>query len=238
MPNEDTTGLIHANDTAEYEWKRPNSFRDRSISFSNLTVHPTSPPSTSFKDDPYMSEERRPPLKDDYDDLFGYPPEFLAKLLCPQEGLCHQKFELLVDDLAFLGHPVSAEADGVWRFKAEKNKQNGRGREYRSRQSTQREEGSSSPVTLIKEGKDISQSSWPYTLHTFHLVLVLDRPDPSSAASGNVSKYFDIIYEQIVFTVTAVLFQEQVLSNFVESECDALGSLKEECTAKGTQQII
>ncbi|KAG5635964.1 hypothetical protein H0H81_009533 [Sphagnurus paluster] len=63
--------------------------------------------------------------------------------------------------------------------------------------------------------------------------MVLDIPDPSSSASGNVSKYFDIIYEQIAFTVTAVLFQEQVLANFVETECDALGSLKDSCISKG-----
>jgi hypothetical protein len=67
----------------------------------------------------------------------------------------------------------------------------------------------------------------------FHLVLVFDLPDPSSSASGNVARYFDTIYEQIAFTVTAVLFQEQVLSNFVELECDAIGSLETEYMVKG-----
>jgi hypothetical protein len=63
--------------------------------------------------------------------------------------------------------------------------------------------------------------------------MVLDVPDPSSSASGNITKYFDIIYEQIAFPIAAVLFQEQVLSNFVEEECDMLGSLKDSCSAKG-----
>jgi len=67
----------------------------------------------------------------------------------------------------------------------------------------------------------------------FHLVFVFDLPDPSSSASGNVARYFDTIYEQIAFTVTAVLFQEQVLSNFVETECDAIGSLETEYMVKG-----
>ncbi|KAJ2926149.1 hypothetical protein H1R20_g10945, partial [Candolleomyces eurysporus] len=69
-----------------------------------------------------------------------------------------------------------------------------------------------------------SSSSW---LEKFQLVLVLDLPDPSSSASGNVSKYFDVIYEQIAFTFAAVLFQEQVLHNFVEKECDTLIALQE-----------
>jgi len=238
VPTEGTIDELRADgadDDEEYQWKRPNSFRDRSISFSNSTSRPTSRPNTPFKDSPYYTPEDLP-VKDGYEDLFGYSPEFLANLLCPQEGLCHQKFELVVDDLAFIGHPVSAEADGVWRFKPEKFKSNVRGREYRTRQPSQHEAASTSPAASpIKERQVSSQSSW---LHTFHFVLVLDLPDPSSAASGNVSKYFDIIYEQIAFTVTAVLFQEQVVSNFVEGECDALSSLREDYTAKGSCALI
>jgi len=68
----------------------------------------------------------------------------------------------------------------------------------------------------------------------FHLVFVFDLPDPSSTNSGNIARYFDTIYEQIAFTVTAVLFQEQVLSNFVETECDAIGSLEAEYMKNGS----
>lgn len=75
--------------------------------------------------------------------------------------------------------------------------------------------------------------STPSSLQTFHFVLVLDLPDPSSSASGNVSKYLDIIYEHIAFTVTAVLYQEQVLSNYVEQESDLLINLKDQCVSRG-----
>ena len=47
------------------------------------------------------------------------------------------------------------------------------------------------------------------------------------------SKYFNILYEQIAFTFAAVLYQEQILSNFVEKECDVLNALKESCISKG-----
>jgi hypothetical protein len=67
---------------------------------------------------------------------------------------------------------------------------------------------------------------------------VLDLPDPSSSASGNVSKYFDAIYEQIAFTFAAVLFQEQVLENFVEKECDALIALQESLFKKGECRLL
>lgn len=145
--------------------------------------------------------------------------------------MCHQKFELVVDELAFIGHPVCAEEDGVWRFRQEKTKAAPRGRGSRRGQSPKEEE--SKPLTPEKsvDGKKPQQdSSW---LQMFHLVFVLDLPDPSSSQSGNIAKYFDTIYEQIAFTITAVLYQEQVLHNFVESECDAIGVVENEHMDKG-----
>lgn len=164
-----------------------------------------------------------------YDHVFGYTTQFLAKTLCPKRSMYHQKFELVVDDLAFIGHPVCADSGGVWRFKPEKLNGGPRGRDARGLDNSEahQDNGSVSPVSVEPSS---SKSSW---LHTFHLVFVLDLPDPSSSASGNVSKYFDIIYEQIAFTATAVLFQEQVLSNFVQTQCEALSSLKESCISKG-----
>ncbi|KAJ7178562.1 nitrogen permease regulator of amino acid transport activity 3-domain-containing protein [Mycena crocata] len=214
----------------EREWKRPSALRDRSLSFSSSGSHQSSGRNSPSKD---MLESRS--IKDEYDHLFGYSSDFLANLLCPQRSMCHQKFELLVDDLAFIGHPVSAEDDGAWRFKPEKLNVNGdRGRESRNRRISQTDRASSGsparPASSEKAGP--ASSLW---LQRFHFIMVLDVPDPSSSASGNITKYFDIIYEQIAFPVAAVLFQEQVLSNFVEEECDTLGSLKDFCSAKGDE---
>ena len=166
--------------------------------------------------------------KDEYEHILGYSAEFLANMLCPQRSMCHQKFELLVDDLAFLGHPVCAEVEVDWRFRPEKLKPGARGRH---RHSPVNDNSASPDRNASLEKVPGVKSSW---LQTFHFVVVLDLPDPSSSASGNISRYFDVIYEQIAFPVTAVLFQEQVLSNFVELECDALGSLKDSCISKGT----
>ncbi|KAJ7475742.1 nitrogen permease regulator of amino acid transport activity 3-domain-containing protein [Mycena latifolia] len=219
----------------EREWKRPSHAlsRDRSLSFSSSGSQPSSGRNSPSKDGSYMLETGS--IKDEYDHLFGYSSEFLANLLCPQRSMCHQKFELLVDDLAFIGHPVSAEEDGGWRFKPEKPKVNDRGRESRIRRVSQTDRGSSSspvrPASSAEKTPPVP-SQW---LQRFHFVMVLDVPDPSSSASGNITKYFDIIYEQIAFPVAAVLFQEQVLSNFVEEECDILGSLKDSCSASGDE---
>ncbi|KAF7424382.1 hypothetical protein PC9H_009689 [Pleurotus ostreatus] len=214
--------IIVDDNESDYQWKRPSAMRDRSMSFTHAASHSASGGASPSEEDSFHLEEAA--AKDDYDRLLGYSSEFLAGLLCPQRSLCHQKFELFVDDLAFIGHPVCAEKDGGWRFRLEKGRMHSRGRESRNDRSPASSADSESPGT---------QSAW---LHTFHLVLVLDLPDPSSSAAGNVDKYFDIIYEQIAFTTAAVLFQEQVMSNFVEAECDHLGSIKDACVAKDTFQ--
>ncbi|KAF8150632.1 nitrogen permease regulator of amino acid transport activity 3-domain-containing protein [Crassisporium funariophilum] len=202
----------------DYCWQRPNALRDSRGSPS--------------RDRAYSLDKVAIP--NEYDHVLGYSAEFLANLLCPQRSMCHQKFELVVDDLAFIGHPVCADSDGGWRFKPEKIKTGSRGREtreYGNSASPHIEDITSlSPETPSSEPPSASKSSW---LHTFHFALVLDLPDPSSSASGNLSKYFNILYEQIAFTLAAVLYQEQVLSNFVEKECDILSSLKESCISKG-----
>lgn len=41
----------------------------------------------------------------------GFDLEMLASILCPKPEQCHQKFELVVDDLAFIGHPVFFQRD-------------------------------------------------------------------------------------------------------------------------------
>lgn len=237
----------------EYCWQRPGA---------------RSPP-------PESSWSRK---EDPYEYMLGYSCEFLATLLCPQRSMCHQRFELVVDDLAFIGHPVCAaeELGGgggsgsttvKWSFKQEKVKPNSRGRDvdgkserktiptgsighhlgtapgydsYHNHYPNHQQVHSHPPSNATSqagspEKPDRSMSVGPSPagspssawLAKFQLVLVLDLPDPSSSASGNVAKYFDIIYEQIAFTFTAVLFQEQVRENFVERECDALISLQE-----------
>ncbi|KAJ7903700.1 hypothetical protein B0H14DRAFT_2666007 [Mycena olivaceomarginata] len=189
---------IHLQNDPEREWKRPSTQRDRSMSFSSSGSHPSSGRNSPTKD---MLEPR--PIEDEYNHLFGYSSDFLGQ---------SSKFELLVDDLAFIGHPVSAEDNGAWRFKPEKLKLNDRGRESRIRRVSQTDRASSAspPRPASSEKTPLVASLW---LQRFHFVIVLDVPDPF---------YFDIIYEQIAFPVAAVLFQEQVLSNFVEEECDIL----------------
>ena len=195
------------------------------------------------------------PLQDEYGALLGYSASFFAGLLLPKRALCHQKFALAVDDLFFVGHPVCADDDGTWRFKREKD---ARGRHARKRRTPSVSALNNVNVSASAAVDDLSSSTEfdspalegngspavpppmplpppmlpPSWLQTFHVAFVHEVPDPSSQASGNIGRYFDVVYQQVAFTLTAVLFQEQVLSNFVQKECDILSALKDEFAEK------
>ncbi|KAI5118724.1 hypothetical protein M0805_004522 [Coniferiporia weirii] len=223
-------------DDWDYEWKRPNAYREgvRSINFAKSSgrSRPGSRLASPSKDvAPDSARHAGGSNESEYEQLLGFPAEFLANILCPKDDMCHQKFELVVDDLAFVGHPVCADADGGWNFK--KKGSRGRG----SRNNTENEPTHSEPespeITPAQETQTPTVSPTASPPHTFHLVFVIDLPDPSSSASGNVFKYFHVIYEQLAFTVTAVLFQEQVLHRFVDAECETLGTLREASFSRG-----
>ncbi|KAI0707128.1 nitrogen permease regulator of amino acid transport activity 3-domain-containing protein [Earliella scabrosa] len=245
-------------DPSEYYWQRPSTRRHRSVSFSrHPPSHPTSRRASPSKDGKSKDDASHLGLGcggcgssvcptcgetgDEYDTLLGYSTEFLAQILCPQSSMCHQKFELVVDDLAFVGHPVCADTDGGWRFKQEKAPAaTTRGRGSKKAQSPEEDERNMTPERM-ERGERVGREGRALPLlqtgdsgiKTFHFVVVLDLPDPSSSASGNIAKYFDTVYQQVAFNVTAVLYQEQVLNQYVEAECERLGSLKEEYANKG-----
>ncbi|GJJ78796.1 nitrogen permease regulator 3-like protein [Entomortierella parvispora] len=58
--------------------------------------------------------------------VLGYDPQFLANLLSPKLALCDKRFQLTVDDLTFIGHPVSMSGPefrqrrDYWKWRASK----------------------------------------------------------------------------------------------------------------------
>ncbi|KAH9856642.1 nitrogen permease regulator of amino acid transport activity 3-domain-containing protein [Lenzites betulinus] len=255
-------------DDSEYYWQRPRLRRDRSASFTQPSSHPTSrraSPSKEPKDPHDLDGTRNVSASpahahggtggaggaagsgagiDEYGTLLGYSGEFLAQILCPQDSMCHQKFELIVDDLAFLGHPVcAADSNGGWVFPPEdpppRAAERGRGSKKGQSPPPQMEQRLLTPERAEMQGNgpriktQAQAGDSDAGMQTFHFVAVLDLPDPSSSASGNIAKYFDTIYEQVAFNVTAVLYQEQVLNRYVEAQSELLSSLREDYSNRG-----
>ncbi|OAQ28650.1 hypothetical protein K457DRAFT_138734 [Linnemannia elongata AG-77] len=67
--------------------------------------------------------------------VLGYDPQFLANILSPKLSLCDKRFQLTVDDLTFIGHPVSL-----------------RGEEFRQRRDYWKRKSSRPPKEKVKRG--------------------------------------------------------------------------------------
>lgn len=59
------------------------------------------------------------PLDVQYNYSLGYPLEFLSDLLSPSRAACNRKFEISVNELLFIGHPVCCGPDGKWAYPTE-----------------------------------------------------------------------------------------------------------------------
>ncbi|EJD48963.1 hypothetical protein AURDEDRAFT_112702 [Auricularia subglabra TFB-10046 SS5] len=201
----DATQLYSPDDEDSYEWQPPTFVRRQSTSQarSSSTGRDSPHVDRSFDrshigDEPVHNDGVLTPL------VLGYPLNALAALLAPV-ALCHQKFELLVDELVFLGHPVCRDADGSWPPVPTPG---------------------SAPNTDVRAGNNSDGIAHSHSLHMFHIVFVLDRPDPSSASTGNLARYYDALYRQVAFKLTAALYLQQSVSGFVDNECDYLEDLK------------
>ena len=166
---------------------------------------------------------------------FGYDCDFLASLLSPKPELCHQKFEMVIDDLAFVGHPVylRGEGDGKGEEEDSGDEFERRGRQGPSRRDQNgTEKQSQQQESQPQNGK--TKASPSSKLDLFQFVLVLDRPDPSVALlSMDLTSYLQFFYDNVVFKMTAALYAEQKRANYIAEEADKLIALRDRCMDDG-----
>lgn len=188
----------------------------------------------------------------EYETCLGYDLSFLSSFLSPQRSQCHRKFQVVVDDLAFIGHPVCADEDGIWRlpedFEDTDDEAPQRGRSQTAQERARKlssSQGAKKPlvqeVTSGDESASGAQSQRtgaadehdvrPPSLSSFHLVFVIDKPDPvldEQAPSG----WYEALYRDICFQWTVAAFSEQAKSGWVARECKKLSLVREHATQK------
>ncbi|KDN52131.1 hypothetical protein K437DRAFT_266834 [Tilletiaria anomala UBC 951] len=154
----------------------------------------------------------------------GYECDFLASLLSPKQDLCHQKFEMVIDDLAFVGHPVSLDHSEMDAAEDEF--------EQRGRKEGRRADDFGAPQ---EHSSGACEGRLPKTkLDLFHLVLVVDRPDPSAGTAVlDLTSYLQFFYDNVVFKMTAALYAEQLRVNYISEEAEKLVALRERCIDDG-----
>ncbi|KAG9015078.1 hypothetical protein FRB90_004886 [Tulasnella sp. 427] len=236
---------------SNYQWHRPGAGQQRVLSYH----HSSSSRPPSGRASPSLEVLEESTFRDDFTfgEVLGYEPTLLAEVLSPKRALCHQKFELFVDELAFIGHPVCAKEDGGWGWDEiyantggstmlssdilpdQRGRPKDRGNDILPETpsiSLSPEIPLVNPLTLRSPSPKKKRNS--NALHSFHLVLVLDRPDPSSVAHGDLYKFIDVYYRQIAFKITAAMHHEQGRVDFVTQQLGLLLGIKEQCFNEGS----
>jgi len=209
-------------------------------------------------------------LKDGFDETqyhnsLNYSLDFLSDMLAPSRTACNRKFEICVDELVFVGHPVTSGPDGKWAYPSTEEEEadvrsTARGRRPRSHGpshlGTVVEHGESSPdpdpaseyppkpSSNVNRDDDDSTSrprtdgsdDTPPELNMFHLVIILDKPDPkigSTIESVSPMNLFDEVYKEIAFKWTAAAFELQVRDNYIAREAHEMAKIKDKCMAEG-----
>lgn len=177
----------------------------------------------------------------------------LAKVLTPQEDLCQQQFELVIDDLCFLGHPLRPVGQGLtWKFVDEDTEKSApevtRGRTNAPRvalstgstlgvqgitsaTNAASEQAIEEPATPTPSRPRLSlstSSSDPTPINFFHLVIVIDQPDTTVKDKAlRPTRKLDALYRQLIFKVTAALLKAQVEENWVAIQNHELVGMRE-----------
>ena len=202
-------------------------------------------------------------IESQYNYALSYPLDFLGDMLTPPPAARNRKFEICVDELVFIGHPVSVGADGKWGFPDEdqdvRPTARGRRKDVKSHLGTVMEtrEGTSperdtSSTERRREAVARSKSRGadgggpgtdkdndaPPSLNMFNLVLIMDKPDPrpSTETSDSLAPMsaYDEVYREIVFKWTATAFALQVENNYIAKEAWEMTKMRE----KGINESI
>ena len=191
-------------------------------------------------------------VENQYDHALSYTLDFLGDMLCPPRSACNRKFEVTVDELLFIGHPITNGPDGKWAFPDEDEgirpsaRRRRRGREEKSNLDTVVEdhEGLSPAIEKDKMGgkteprKSDDGSAPP--LNMFHLVVIVDRPDPKSVGNEHdvvANSFAEEIYREIAFKWAAAAFALQVKDNWIAQQTWEMQRIKERFMNEGKSRF-
>ena len=246
-----SNALDYGSDTYETEYEtEPSSSDESDLDTVRMNRHwskdgglPNQESNTSLARRPSnMTEHHELDRFDEskYNSALGYSLDFLSDMLTPPRSASNRKFEICVDELVFIGHPVYIGPDGKWSYPAEPEEDSEVRPTARGRRTKERESGNQ--LDTVEEGKEVispvdatprkmeSEQGVP-TLNMFHLVLIFDKPDPKPAAQMGEGPapltLLDEMYREIAFKWAAAAFALQVGDGYIAREAWEMAKWRE-----------
>ncbi|KAM9914650.1 hypothetical protein OXX69_000438 [Metschnikowia pulcherrima] len=138
--------------------------------------------------------------------ILGFEPDQLSEMLCPPRAMCNRRFDVMLENVVFLGLPIHVDSHGSWR-----KKQHGRTKSMRS--ETGETATQSPPGDASSAGTAMSM---------FHLVFIMRPPD--------IERNFrvDEMFYNVTSKLSLVLRYEQQKHDYVWNEVRQISRLKEE----------
>lgn len=139
--------------------------------------------------------------------ILGFEPEHISEMLCPPREMCNRRFEIMLENVVFLGLPVHVSSNGSWRpskrkHKHEKSKPDGGWDNFD-------ENGASG---------DTSDNS----MSMFHLVFVMNPPEIER------NYRIDEMFYYVISKLSLVLRYEQLKHEYIWNQTRLISKLKEE----------
>lgn len=195
-----------------------------------------------------------------FDSVFGVPSEVWEKLLSPTRAWHKRRFEIGINDLAFVGWPVFVRDDGHWRKKSrrrkrQKPKSSGEGQQDKKEGKNGQDDDNTNPTsdndapdgtqssrdednadkTDVEDNAD-SQTGSPEsdkdTMSMFNVVFVMAPP------VLEYSMHLKEMYEHVIKKFSKALKYEQDHSNYVWKEAQHILQIKERARERGTSLIL
>ncbi|CAK7904631.1 nitrogen permease regulator 3 [[Candida] anglica] len=165
-----------------------------------------STPTTSTHHNGTSSSGNSPPST-----IFGIETDYLCETLCPPRQMCNSRFEILIDDLVFLGLPIHCHENGKWRSKTKTTSE------------------AAQPSTNEKDSGTSSSSTHP-PMNMFHLVFIMNPPIIET------NYRIDEMFHYVISRLTLVLRYEQSKHNYVWEEVKLIHQLREGFRSTGLRR--
>jgi hypothetical protein len=164
------------------------------------------------EDDSERTWRRKPGRLTEWEQpIFGLTKRDLADTLIPKDPLCNRKFELGVEDLVFLGHPVLLVG------------------------TNDRETGTlaTSPSSSINDDADVDGIVNKVKLSKFHVVFVMN-PSWRLDYHEKIQK----MYNDVIQKFTEACITEQQARGYISLEAYKINKIMRDAEDKGTNQPV
>lgn len=177
-------------------------------------------------------ENKRNPTQAKTGLILGFEPEQLSEMLCPPRAMCNRRFDVMLENVVFLGLPIHVDAHGSWRVKKRRNLATGT---VTATAKSDRHEplDNSEPEAQIDSETDFNPPQIPAltlallntsgaAMSMFHLVFVMRPPDIER------NYRVDEMFYNVTLKLAFVLRREQQKHDYVWTQVRQILKLKEQ----------